>query len=103
LCPPPRRRLSSQVRPLRTWLIKARVSFTIRPATEGLFDSAVTRNTGSVPLSLTRTQESSELTRKPYVESVVEFFPTIFSSPSESSFGSDRDLLFDMDRLFLSM
>src|SRR2546425_872644 len=71
-------------RPFRTCLKKRSVSFITLVASDLSFDSPVTRITGSVPLSRTRTQAFSVLTLNPNFVSAIESFPRIFFKPEES-------------------
>src|SRR2546428_10869988 len=83
--PPTRRKdscLQSCYRPFRTCLKSRSVSLIILVASDLSFDSPVTRITGSVPLSRTRTQALSVLTLNPNLVSTDEFFPRIFFKPA---------------------
>src|SRR5205807_5507203 len=70
--------------PLRTCLKSLSVSLITLVASDLSFDSPVTRITGSVPLSRTRTQAVSVLTLNPNFVSTDEFFPRIFFKPVAS-------------------
>src|SRR5881628_3294603 len=61
--------------PFRACLTSRSVSRIIRAAPARSFDSPVTRMTGSVPLSRTRTQLLSVLTRSPYLSLIDEPAP----------------------------
>src|SRR5947209_4343026 len=74
--------LQSNQRPFRTCLKSRSVSFITLVASDLSFDSPVTRITGSVPLSRTRTQALSVLTLNPNLVSTDEFFPRIFFKPA---------------------
>src|SRR5712692_6762817 len=74
-------RFQSSHLPFRTRLKSRRVSFITLVASDLSFDSPVTRITGSVPLSRTRTQAVSVLTLNPNFVSTDEFFPRIFFKP----------------------
>src|SRR5713101_3726489 len=76
--------LQSRHLPFRTCLRSRSVSFITLVASDLSFDSPVTRITGSVPLSRTRTQAFSELTLNPNFVSVDESFPRIFLKPDAS-------------------
>src|SRR6266568_4565482 len=76
--------LQSCQRPFRTCLKSRSVSLITLAASDLSFDSPVTRITGSVPLSRTRTQALSVLTLKPNFVSTEEFFPRIFFKPVPS-------------------
>src|SRR5207253_7085258 len=67
--------------PFRTCLNSRSVSLITLVASDLSFDSPVTRITGSVPLSRTRTQAVSVLTLIPNFVSTDEFFPRIFFNP----------------------
>src|SRR5438105_4206846 len=58
--------------------------------------------TGSVPLSRTKTQESSELTRTPNFVSMVESFPITFSTSRERLVTELADIFFATLTLFRS-
>src|SRR5438876_5093592 len=73
--------LQSCHRPFRTCLNSRSVSLITLVASDLSFDSPVTRITGSVPLSRTRTQAVSVLTLSPNLVSTDEFFPRIFFKP----------------------
>src|SRR3989454_12616610 len=73
--------LQSLHRPFRTCLKSRRVSLITLVASDLSFDSPVTRITGSVPLSRTRTQAVSVLTLSPNFVSKDEFLPRIFFNP----------------------
>src|SRR5438128_11951184 len=76
--------LQSCHRPFRTCLKSRSVSLITLVASDLSFDSPVTRITGSVPLSRTRTQAASVLTLSPNFVSTDEFFPRIFFKPLAS-------------------
>src|SRR2546425_8295154 len=76
--------LQSIHRPFRTCLKSRSVSLITLVASDLSFDSPVTRITGSVPLSRTRTQAVSVLTLSPNFVSRDEFLPRIFFKPSPS-------------------
>src|SRR2546425_4199368 len=76
--------LQSSQRPFRTCLKSRSVSLITLVASDLSFDSPVTRITGSVPLSRTRTQAVSVLTLSPNFVSKDEFFPRIFFKPAPS-------------------
>src|SRR5438552_13382448 len=73
--------LQSCHRPFRTCLRSRSVSLITLVASDLSFDSPVTRITGSVPLSRTRTQVRSVLTLSPSFVSTNEFFPRILFKP----------------------
>src|SRR5216117_1816930 len=73
--------LQSCHRPFRTCLRSRSVSLITLVASDLSFDSPVTRITGSVPLSRTRTQARLVLTLSPSFVSTDEFFPRIFFKP----------------------
>src|SRR6266705_2993469 len=75
----------------------------MRFAFDRCFDSVVIRMTGSVPLSRTSTQESSELTRTPNFVSAVESFPITFSSSFERLFAELEDIFSLTLTLFRTM
>src|SRR5712692_7313708 len=76
--------LQSRHLPFRTRLKSRRVSLITLVASDLSFDSPVTRITGSVPLSRTRTQAFSVLTLNPNFVSMDESFPRIFFKPVPS-------------------
>src|SRR3989475_5081577 len=71
-------------RAFRTCLKSRSVSLITLVASDLSFDSPVTRITGSVPLSRTRTQVASVLTLSPNFVSMDEPFPRIFFKPEAS-------------------
>src|SRR5690348_2485438 len=73
--------LQLRYRPFNAALNSRRVSLITLDACCLSFDSPVTRITGSVPLSRTRTQASSALTLSPNFVSTEESFPRILLNP----------------------
>src|SRR2546427_11812108 len=71
-------------RAFRTCLKSRSVSLITLVASDRSFHSPVTRITGSVPLSRTRTQAVSVLTLSPNFVSTTEFLPRIFFKPVPS-------------------
>src|SRR5947199_3448639 len=76
--------LQSCHRPFRTCLKSRSVSLITLVASDLSFDSPVTRSTGSVPLSPTRTHPVSVLTLCPNLVLTDEFLPRIFFKPVAS-------------------